>query len=223
MPNRVNLSYCVNSFRSITETFQSFAEELLVKLIQFPKTIIYGRTIGVCADIYLYLKERLGPLFCFPQDAPDLLDFRLIEMFTSVTESDQKSKILTLFKTDSSLRVVVATIAFGMGVDCNDIRQIVHVGLPDDVGSYVQETGRAGRDGSVSVVTLLQCRSYHRVDKDIKMYVANSTECRRKVLFEDIDNYVHVNATFKCLCCDICARTCACGQCELRLRSFVLF
>ncbi len=47
--------------------------------------------------------------------------------------------------------------------DCNNIRQIVHVGLPDDVGSYVQETGR------VSVVT--HSPSMPIFDKDIKMYV----------------------------------------------------
>ena len=158
----------------------------------------------MCADIYLYLKERLGSSFCFPQDAPDLPDFRLVEMFTSVTESEQKSKILKLFKGNSSFRIVVATIAFGMGVDCSNIKQIIHVGLSDDIGSYIQETGRAGRDGSVSIVTLLQCRSFHQIDNDIKMYVANSTDCRRKVLFKDMDNYVHVQVSFKCLCCDIC-------------------
>ena len=44
----------------------------------------------------------------------------------------------------SNLRIVVATMAFGMGVDCPNIRQIIHVGLLDDISSYVQETGRAG-------------------------------------------------------------------------------
>ena len=49
----------------------------------------------------------------------------------------------------------MATIAVGMGVDCADIRQIVHVGLPDDIHSYmyIQETGRAGRDGQASLVS----------------------------------------------------------------------
>ena len=70
---------------------------------------------------------------------------------------------------NGNLRVLVATIAFGMGVDCPDVRQIVHVGPPDDISSYVQETGRAGRDGLVSVVTLLQARVWHHIDDDIKL------------------------------------------------------
>ena len=96
-------------------------------------------------------------------------------MFTSDTGPDHKSKIIRLFTQQSNLRVVLATIAFGMGIDCPDVRHIVHVGLPDDICNYIQETGRAGRDGKVSLVTLLQSRTYHYVDNDIKKYVANTT------------------------------------------------
>ena len=69
-----------------------------------------------------------------------------------------------------------------MDVDCPDVRQIVHIGLPDDIGSYIQETGRAGRDGQVSMVTLLQARIYHKADNDIKVYTANSSKCQRNAL-----------------------------------------
>lgn len=222
-PVNHNLRYSVGRFTSIPETFNVFANRLLEEKALFPKTIIYGRSLERCADIYIYLKRQLGSCGTLPAGAPDIPQFRLFDMFSSVTPSDHKAIILKLFKTENTLRVVIATMAFGMGVDCYSVRQVVHVGLPDDIGCYIQETGRGGRDGQLSCVSLLKARSFHHVDDDIKEYVANSTECRRTALFKNIDNYEQADSNSKCLCCDVCTRMCDCGMCSVRLRQFVLF
>ena len=58
----------------------------------------------------------------------------------SCTEEYVKEQIIKLFSEDSQLRVVIATVAFGMGIDCCNVTQVIHMVLPPDVESYVQET-----------------------------------------------------------------------------------
>ena len=62
---------------------------------------------------------------------------------------------------EGATRVMVATNAFGMGIDKADVRLVVHMDLPDSVEAYFQEAGRAGRDGNRAYAVLLYNRRDH--------------------------------------------------------------
>ena len=69
-------------------------------------------------------------------------------------DSETRERVQSAFQS-GRLEVVVATIAFGMGIDKADIRTIIHAGLPGTLEGYYQEIGRAGRDGAPSRTFLM--------------------------------------------------------------------
>ena len=151
-PCKSNIMFFVSEYKSIPETFAPLLYRLRNERTMCPRTIIYCRSLDDCANLYLYFKSEMGQKFTEPCGAPTQFSkYRLLDMFTGCTDEAVKNQILQSSTKDSCLRVVCATIAFGMGVDCPDIRQVVHFGPPDDLESYVQETGRAGRDGLPSL------------------------------------------------------------------------
>jgi len=155
-PEKSNIIYKVlEKTDGFEETFTPLVEELRVKSIKMEKTIIFCRTYDQTSHIYLFFKYMLGPAATEPVGFPNISRFRIIDMFTACTTSDVKETIISSFtKPDGRLRIIVATIAFGMGLNCPNVSRIIHWSLPSDTESYVQETGRTGKGDETAYASL---------------------------------------------------------------------
>lgn len=87
--------------------------------------------------------------------------YRSVTTFTGETSSHDREIILSKWNANE-LDIIVATSAFGMGVDKPDVRSVVHCCIPESINRYYQEVGRGGRDGFASISLL----SYIEADKD---------------------------------------------------------
>ena len=124
--------------------------------------------------------------FTEPQGYPTFLEeFGVVDMYHTGMTVDLKTKVLQSFcSVNSKLRLVIATTAFGLGIDCPDIRRVYHWGPPNYLDSYVQESGRAGRDYQRSDALLLYGKVQAHTSKNMKAY-AETVQCRRRTLFRN--------------------------------------
>ena len=218
-PDKPNIAYSVfymSRDESLQKYFEWLVKELLEHDINSTRTIIYCQTIKQCSLLYAILKGMLGD----GMYAGEIGDRKrvLLEMLHSCTPDANKEVVLQAFKEhDSELRVLVATIAFGMGVDSRGVYRVIHFGPSKNIEANIQETGRGGRDGKQTVAHIIyQGLLLNHVEKDIKQYV-KSEECHRKTLMCQFDNCKHVNCPDpKHLCCDNCAKNCYCNSHECR-------
>lgn len=145
----------------------------------------------------------------------------LLEMLHSCSPPSNKEAVLKSFQDPKGvIRILVATIAFGMGVDCRAVHRTIHFGPSKNLEAFVQESGRAGRDGKPSVSYLL----YHgllltHVEKDIKNFI-HTKDCRRKFLLKEFNDTSAHTTVVDHLCCDNCSKNCGCGSANCNLLKY---
>ena len=176
------------------------------------RTIIFCQNHIDSGNIYHYLDCKLGSEITEPIGYAKVAPVKLVNMFTAHgTKHSVKDGIISSFcKPGGTLRVLVATVAFGMGLNCPDVHHIIHWGPPPDIESYIQQVGRAGRDNANSKVTLYVNRKdigWSHVGESMKTYCRNKDICRRKVLYSEFDAYESPTKIPACTCCDICNTT----------------
>ncbi len=167
---------------------------------KFLRTVIYCQNIKQCSLIYSTLKATLAKQHV------------IIEMLHSCSPQANKETVLEAFQHENSgLKVLVATIAFGMGIDCKGVYRTIHFGPAKNIKVHIQETGLAERDGKQSVsYVIYQGILLSHVDKEIKNYV-KTDQCRCKTMLKYFDTSLSVDfPELSHLCCHNCALHCQC-------------
>ena len=217
-PNKDNISYVVHYMKknsSLSDYFRWIADEVIEHGIGATRTIIYCQTIKQCAVVYTTLKMLLGE-HIYEDHARRVL----LEMLHSCSPICNKGNILESFQSEGGcVRILVATIAFGMGVDCKQVHRTIHFGPAKNVEAFMQETGRAGRDGTQSTSYLLyQSFQMTHVEKDIKSFI-KSKSCRRKFLLDFFDVECSPQKPLH-LRCDNCSLECTCGLPQWKILTY---
>ena len=212
---RSNIKYFVKASVTVDEFSNTITEQLMSTRAMTSKTVIFCQTLQDCGEIFASLKTKLGENITEPPGLPNIPELRLVTLFTAASTNEMREIILQEFcKKDSVLRVVVASSAFGMGVNIPDISCAINWGLPPTLEDLVQQTGRAGRNGQPAEAILYAKNSCKKISEAVQEYADNDTLCRRYLLFKDFlytDNKKHISA---CQCCDLCTPLCTCVHCR---------
>ena len=188
-----------------------------------PKRNSYGQLLNFLSE----RKDQSGIIYCLSRSsveslAADLRDegFSALAYHAGLDKKD-RDRHQELFLRDET-KIIVATIAFGMGIDKSNVRFVVHMDLPKNIESYYQETGRAGRDGLPSEALLfysggdiVKLKSFAAVEGDARQSeimlkkldvmakYGDLKTCRRKFLLSYFDEELIED----CGTCDNCTKT----------------
>lgn len=217
-PNRLNIKYTVQPKPDDTAAaLMPIVEDVAARGRAANKTVVFCPTYSDCSMMFEVLVDQLGQRDCLHIDGSDVT---VCNIFTAATDANVKDMILTEFvKPNSPLRIVVATIAFGMGLDAPNIRRAIHWGTSRSIEAYVQESGRCGRDGMNATAELYftgkDFTESFGPTESMKNYCKNESTCRRQQLMEHFDTLGSILRPIQDHeCCDVCACKCDCVDCS---------
>ncbi|MGY5849530.1 RecQ family ATP-dependent DNA helicase [Salegentibacter sp. F14] len=165
---RKNLAYNVLNTESKTRD--------LIKLLdkREESAIIYVRSRKATLEISDFLKKN---------------NYKAEAFHGGLKFEEKQKKLKDWFANNSN--IIVATTAFGMGIDKPDVRQVIHLNLPESIESYFQEAGRAGRDEKPAVATIITHTSDIPVLK--KQFLAGIPDVADiKLVYRKLNSYFRI-------------------------------
>jgi ATP-dependent DNA helicase RecQ len=169
-------------------------------------------------------KDDSGIIYCLSRSSTEKLAEDLAEegylaaAYHAGLERNVREERQDKFLKDE-IKIIVATVAFGMGIDKSNVRFVVHADLPKNIEGYYQETGRAGRDGLLSEAVLfysggdvIKLRNFAKVDGNEEQtkimlrklqqmaQLCETRQCRRQYIL----NYFGESTPDYCGSCDVC-------------------
>ncbi|XP_061170547.1 ATP-dependent DNA helicase RecQ-like [Saccostrea echinata] len=170
-PDRNNIKLflqCVKYNTPLENTFFFLILMLKEKRELCDRNLIFCPAIRTCSKLYTMFRIMF-------KENVKLIDH--IEMYHSKTTDDVKQLVKEdMSKENGKIRILIATSAAGMGVNFKGVKYTINYGCPRDMDTFVQQYGRAGRDGGSAMSLLIYTkRDIKCIDDDMKLYVKNET------------------------------------------------